>query len=223
MGDEMANADQREIARQLLEEHGQTYEEEIGIHVERNTPSPLFRLLCASILFSTRISADTAVSAARALADAGWTTPQKMDDSTWSQRARVLNRSGYARYDERTSTMLGDTATFLLGRYDGDLRNLREEAERDPGAERKLLKEFKGMGDVGVDIFFREVQVAWDELFPFADDRALKSARKLKLPKDPNSLADLVAKKDFARLVAALVRVELANEHKEVLEAVEGE
>lgn len=219
----MAEETQRKIARQLLDEHGRTYGSEIGIHAEHNTPSALFRLLCASILFSTRISADIAVSAAKALADAGWTTPQKMDDSTWSQRARVLNRSGYARYDERTASMLGDTTTMLLDQYDGDLRNLREGAEREVKAERRRLKEFKGIGDVGVDIFFREVQIAWDELFPFADARALKSARKLRLPTDAKALASLVQRNDFPRLVAALVRVELAHELEKVLEEVGAE
>ncbi len=75
--------------------------------------------------------------------------------------------------------MLGDTAQFLLEKYDGDLRKLRAEAGRDPKIERKLLKECKGIGDTGVDIFFREAQSAWGELRPFADKKALKAAGKL--------------------------------------------
>jgi hypothetical protein len=51
------------------------------------------------------------------------------------------------------------------------------------------LKEFKGLGDVGVDIFFREVQVAWQELRPFADRRTLDAAGRLGLPKDAGKLA----------------------------------
>jgi hypothetical protein len=39
--------------------------------------------------------------------------------------------------------------------------------------ECKLLKEFKGIGDVGANIFCREAQIAWDELYPFADRKAL--------------------------------------------------
>lgn len=214
----MAKASEKEIVRALLERHGRTFAEEIGIAVEKNTPSPLFRLLCASLLFSTRISARIAVRAAKALSDQGWTTPQKMAGSTWEERARTLNEAGYARYDERTSTMLGETAEMLLDRYGGDLRNLREEAGREPDEERRLLKRFKGVGDVGVDIFFREAQAAWDELFPFADRRALQGAKNLGLEDDPSSLARLVGNHDFPRLVAALVRVELEGDHDEVLE-----
>jgi hypothetical protein len=89
---------------------------------------------------------------------------------------------GHARYDEKTSRFLADTSTLLLEKYGGDLRELRETAKRDPTRKRELLRECKGIGNVGVDIFFREAQVIWDELYPFADQRALRAARKLGLP-----------------------------------------
>lgn len=209
------------MVRALLERHGRTFAQEIGIPVEKGTPSPLFRLLCASLLFSTRIGAGIAVRAAKALAQAGWTTPEKMADAPWEERARVLNESGYARYDERTSTMLGETSRMLLDRYGGDLRRLREEAGRDPREERNLLKEFKGIGEVGADIFFREAQAVWEELYPFADKRALGEAGKLGLPEDAEALSRLVGKEDCPRLAAALVRAGLAGDHEEILEAAD--
>ncbi|HYZ79464.1 MAG TPA: hypothetical protein VE596_19045 [Gaiellaceae bacterium] len=216
----MARPSKRRIAEALLERHGRTLAEELGIDVAAGTPSPLFRLLVASILFSARIGHGIAFAAARALAEQGWTTPQKLAQSTWRQRVQVLNRAGYARYDESTSRMLGDTCALLLERYRGDLRRLRDEAERDPRRERTLLKEFKGLGDVGVDIFFREVQLAWDELYPFADRRALQAAQQLDLGDEPHALARLVDRdaRAFAPLVAALVRVELERDYDGVRE-----
>ncbi|HYY79276.1 MAG TPA: hypothetical protein VFD04_08845, partial [Actinomycetes bacterium] len=169
--------------------------------------------------FSARIGAQQGVRAARALAEQGWTTARAMGATSWEERVRVLNRNGYARYDERTSSMLGDACQLLLDRYGGDVRKLREEAGRDPAAERRLLKQLKGMGDVGVDIFFREVQVAWDELFPFADGRALRTAERLGLGKDTKALARGRDRRTFARLVAGLVRVGLAKDYDGVLEA----
>jgi hypothetical protein len=139
----MAKPSEKEIAVALLERHGRTFARELGIPIEKNTPSPLFMLLYASLLFSTRISAKIAVQATGALADRGWTTPQKIVESTWEQRAKTLNEAGYARYDERTSTMLGDMARLLLGRYGGDLRKFREEADRELERVRKLLKDSK--------------------------------------------------------------------------------
>src|SRR4051794_5870797 len=210
-------ASQKDTVKALLDRHGQTFAEELGIDVAKNTASPLFRLLCASVLLSARISTQLSMEAARSLAKRGWRTAQKLDESTWEQRVKALNEAGYTRYQERTATMLGDMTEHLLEEYDGDLRKLRDAADRDPKEERKRMKAFKGLGDVGVDIFFREVQVAWDELEPFADQRALDAAERLKLPKDPEKLADLAGgPQRFARLVAALVRVDLEDDYDAV-------
>lgn len=207
--------DRRAVANRLLDQYGKTYASEAGVTV-RDTPAALFRLLCLATLLSARIRADIAVGAARALAEAGWTTVDKLRESSWEQRVRVLNRSGYARYDERTARMLGESADLLHERYGGDLRRLREAAEHEPAAERRLLKEFKGIGEVGVDVFFREAQAVWDELYPFVDARAADSADRLGLPRDPEELAALTSRPDFGRLVAALVRVRLADGYDEI-------
>ena len=168
---------QEKIIEALMQRHGQTFCDKLSIPIEQGTPSPLFRWLVASILFSARINADIACAAARALSEAGWRTAQAMAESTWEERTEVLNRAGYARYDESTSRMLGESAQMLLEQYKGDLRILRETAGAEPQAERERLKAFKGLGDVGVDIFFREVQTIWDELYPFLDRHALDAAR----------------------------------------------
>lgn len=199
----------------LLDRYPRSYAEQLGIR-SLTTPSPLFRLLVMALLMSARIRASIALDAARALSQQRWTTAQRMADATWEQRTRVLNHAGYARYDERTATMLGDTAALLLDRYGGDLRGLRDAAERDPEAERRLLKQCKGIGDVGVDIFFREVQRTWAELHPYADGRALRAADRLGLGSDGAGLARLVGRQDFPRLVSALVQADLDGAYDEV-------
>ncbi|MFW6059315.1 MAG: hypothetical protein ACODAQ_03990 [Phycisphaeraceae bacterium] len=215
----MGEASQRKVAQAVLATYGRTFAEELGISVDRNTPSELFKLLVAAMLFSTRISNRLATQAARALFKQGWTTPAKMAGATWRQRTDVLNRAGYARYDESTSRMLGDTADHLLRRYQGDLRRLRDEAERDPQRERELLKQCKGIGDVGADIFCREAQVAWTELRPFVDKKARQAAERLGLPTEPRALARLVRQDQVAALVAGLVRCDLAKDYETVRRA----
>jgi endonuclease III len=202
----------------LLACYGRTFSDELDIEIHENTPSALFRLLVAALLFSARISARLATQAARALTDQGWITPQKMVATTWEERTRVLNGSGYARYDESTSRMLAYTSQLILDRYKGDLRNLQKASGRNVEKERQLLKECKGIGNVGVDIFFREAQVAWEELFPFVDKRAQQNAQELGLPSDAQSLLELAGKEDFPRLVSALVRAGLAGRLDELLE-----
>jgi endonuclease III len=198
------------VVAQLLERHGRTFAEELGLDPTR--PGGLFGLLLFAMLSSTRIRASLAVSGTKALLDAGWTTAEKLKATSWKLRVRTLNESGYARYDERTATQLGEACDLLLDRYDGDLRQLREAAGQDPARERELLQEFKGIGPTGADIFLREAQGAWPELAPYVDDRTRDEARQLGLPTGTQELAGLVKETDVPRLIAALVRARLARD-----------
>ena len=47
-----------------------------------------------------------------------------------------------------------------------------------------MLKEFKGIGDTGADIYLREVQDVWTWVRPYFDDRATAAAKQLGLPAD---------------------------------------
>lgn len=208
--------DRKALAEELLERYGRTYAEELGLDVRRQTPSALFQLLCAALLYSARISSTIATDAMQRIRSAGWRTPAGMRRSTWEQRVDVLHRAGYTRYQERTATQLGEIAERLRERYRDDLRRLREEAGRRPRDERRLLLEFAGIGPTGVDIFFREVQVAWDELRPFADRRALGEAQRLGLGGDARALEELVGTERLPRLVAALVRVRIGGGEREL-------
>ncbi|WP_408011989.1 endonuclease [Saccharopolyspora aridisoli] len=187
----------------LLDEAGTSFASEAGITLA-NKPSPLYRLAVLSVLLSTRIKAGIAVDAARELAQ--WNSPQKMFDATWQQRVDALGRAHYRRYDESTSTALGEGAELLLDQYHGDLRKLRAKSGGDPEELRELLMDLPRLGPVGADIFCREAQLVWPELRPYFDGKALSGAKKLGLPSDPDKLADLVEGHDLARFAAALVR-----------------
>ena len=201
----------KDAVRELLEAHGQTFCEELRIPIEKGTPSPLFRWLTACILYANRIQHDLAAQSARGLSKAGWRSAKAMAEASWEDKVRVLNEGGFAQYQERTATILTDAAKLVQDEYAGDLRKLREASDGDVAAMRRRLKEIKGIGDVAVDIFLREVQTTWDEVFPFADKLALKAAERHGLGGDAKALAKLVERGDYARFVAALVRDELAR------------
>jgi hypothetical protein len=206
---------QRETARLLVKRHGTTFAEQAGIRVA-DKPAPLWQLLVLSLLLSARISSDIAVAAARELNKAGYRTPRRMREATWQQRVDALGRGHYRRYDERTSTMLGEVADHVVEGYRGDLRRLREDAAKPAEIER-LLQQFKGIGPTGAAIFCREVQGEWSELAPYVDAIAAKGAKRLGLPPSPGRLAALVPDRDVPRLVAACVR---ASRDKSVVDDV---
>jgi len=212
----MTKPSAKTIVKTILNKHGETYAQQAGIRL-RDAPAPLFQLLCESLLLSARISADKAVEATAALKEADLTTPKKMAEATWQQRVDAITDRGYKRFDEKGSTQLGQTADLVLKRYYGDLRQLRAEAHHDVEREKRLLRQFKGVGPVGAEIFLREVQGLWGEVYPFADPKVTNAAKRLELPSDPRQLARYVHRSDFPRLVAGIIRVDLANQHDEVL------
>lgn len=206
---------QRDIARILVERHGTTFAEDAGINLQ-DKPSPLWRLLVLSLLLSARISSEIAVAASRELSKAGFRTPKAMAEATWQQRVDALGRGHYRRYDERTSTMLGEVAERVIVEHHGDLRRLHESVEDTPDLEQKL-QQFKGIGPTGAAIFCREVQQVWRDVAPYVDDRAADGAERLGLPRSGDKLAALVRHDDLPRLVAGCVR---AARDKSVVEDV---
>ena len=214
----MAQVNNR-VVKELLKDYGRTYADEAGITL-RDTPAPLFQLLVMSLMLSARIAADKAVSATASLFKSGLTTPKKMADASWQERVDAITWSGYKRYDERTATSLGKTAETVLEKYDGDLRKLRDDAHHDVGQLHGKLQTFNGIGKVGANIFLREVQTVWDEVYPFADDAVLKTAGKLSLPTETEKLSKVCRRKDLAPLTAALTRVKLNKKETEIKQAV---
>jgi endonuclease III len=195
------------LVKVLLDRFGRTSAEQAGIRLA-DKPAPLYQLLVLATLLSARISADIAVVAAKELFSAGYRTPRRMRQASWQDRVDALGRAGYRRYDERTSTMLGDAAVLLLDRWRGDLRTLRDDADGEPKRVRELLTEFAGMGPVGADIFLREVQAVWPQVAPYLDGRVTRGAEKVGLPPSARDLSELVdSPRDLVRLFSALVRV----------------
>ena len=193
--------------RVLLDRYGRSYASQTGIRL-RDAPAPLYQLLVLANLLSARIAGEIAVAAAQELFAAGYRNPRAMRKASWQQRVDALGRGHYRRYDERTATQLGDGAVLLIERWHGDLRMLRDEAGGEPGRVAELLTEFPGIGPSGADIFLREVQAAWPQVAPFADQRVLDGAAELGLPRDVGQLAALAgSRRRLAQLAAALIRV----------------
>jgi hypothetical protein len=198
------------VVNRLLEQAGTTYADEAGIRL-KDRPMPLFQLLALCMLASKPIDAHIATQAAREIFRTGIRTPASVLDAERSTMIAAFGRAHYARYDESSATRLTDIAKTVHEKYGDDLRALAEESGHDVAAAKRLLKQFKGIGDTGADIFLREVQDVWPWARPYLDDRAVGAARALGLPGEAKKLAAL-APNSNAELAAALVRVSLDDE-----------
>lgn len=104
---------------------------------------------------------------------------------------------------------------------DGDLDNLLPGSRTDssPSEIRTRLKEIKGLGDVGIDIFMDTAQAVWPCLAPFLDPRSAKTAGAIGTPGDAQTLWTT---KDIdqdpvkmCKLASALTNVRLDKREKE--------
>ena len=87
----------------------------------------------------------------------------------------------------------------------GDLREIAGAVDSDIATAKRMLKQFKGIGDTGADIYLREVQDVWTSVRPYFDERAARAAKALGLPTDPANSVRSPRIAD-ARLAAALMR-----------------
>jgi hypothetical protein len=211
----MARSTNQDLVGRLMTIAGTTYADEAGITM-RDKPMPLVQLLVLCMLASKPIDAGIAVRAADEIFHAGLRTPDAVLDARRPTMIEAFGRAGYARYDESSATRLVDIATAVREHYHGDLRELAIAAEADTGRAATLLKEFKGIGETGADIFLREVQDTWTWVRPYFDERALGAAGELGLPTDVDALAALAPRR-VANLAAALVRVSLNAKLREAL------
>jgi endonuclease III len=203
----MADSSKEQVVRRLLKTAGTTYADEAGIRL-KDQPMPLFQLLTVCMLASKPIDAAIAVQAAHELFRVGLRTPESVLNADRTDMIKAFGRAHYVRYDESSATRLADIAAAARDDYGGDLRKL---ATHDVKDTVRLLKQFRGIGDTGADIFLREVQDVWTWVRPYFDKRALTAARQLGLPTDPDGLGAL-APRNNARLAAALVRVSLDDD-----------
>lgn len=196
--------------RRLLDVAGTTYAAQARITMS-DKPMPLFQLLVLCILASKPIDAGIAMAAARELFKAGLRTPEAVQQADRQTMIAAFGRAHYVRYDESSATRLADVAERVREDYSGDLRRLAERSKHDPVAAKRMLKQFKGIGDTGADIYLREVQDVWTWVRPYFDDRTTGTAKQLGLPAEPKQLGSL-APHDNARLAAALVRASLDDD-----------
>lgn len=202
----------------LLESYGELPLFNYGLtEPETATPSNLLAHLLNAMLTSARISNGLAAKSVRCLIEANYHNLETLKKSSWDERTEVLTKGGYTRYREKTATGLGELAEFLSSKYEGDLNRLRGAAGDDAQKVRELVKEVKGIGEVGVNIFHDSVQALWPCMAPYVDPRSFDTAEGLGVGKDVQAMWKGVGKDPvkMARLCQALTTVRLQKKEEE--------
>jgi endonuclease III len=111
----------------------------------------------------------------------GLVTPEKILKAGWDRLVVVLDAGGYARYDFKTATKLLEVMRHLVDQYHGDLNQLHHAAKDARDLESRVKAMGKGVGEVTVQIFLRELRDLWLKAMPQLSHLALLAAKDLRL------------------------------------------
>lgn len=206
-----------------MEVLGGRFSSGLGIALSSSNRDETSKWFLAALLFGARISETIAIKTYKAFEEEKIFTPENILDKGWNGLVEILDRGGYVRYDFKTATKLLEVNRSLLDRHAGDLNILHEMASGPRDLEKRLKCLGKGMGDVTVNIFLREMRGIWEKAQPFPSELVLLAATDLHLlpskTPDGNELLQVLMDtwvgegnelKDFVDFEAALVRYGLA-------------
>lgn len=214
-------------AAQLVAEVGGAYSTELGIDLSGAKPAEIYKWFLAAILFGARISESIAQKTYREFEHVHLLAPKKMLDAGWDRLVEVLDRGGYTRYDFKTATKLLEVNQALVQEYKGDLNALHAEAADSADLEQRLKALGKGIGDITVNIFLRELRGIWPKATPLPSEHVIRAATELAFisrgMRDKKHILESLeelwrsegkARKDFVDFEAALVRYGIAKRRK---------
>ncbi|MFH1817891.1 MAG: hypothetical protein ABIK08_14030 [Pseudomonadota bacterium] len=212
---------------ELVQSRGGRSASELGIELDAPDAGERFKWFLAAVLYGTRISESLASRTWRKFAARGVLTPGRILATGWDGLVAILDAGGYVRYDYKTATKLLEACDALMRDYGGNLDTLHDAAADPRDLENRLKALGKGIGDITVGIFLRELRGIWSRAEPPLSPLALAAAKALGYLHPPvhdadRALAQLqqVWAADgqpasvFAEFEAALVREGLRLRHR---------
>ncbi|MDH4237019.1 MAG: hypothetical protein OEV17_07205 [Nitrospira sp.] len=171
----------RAVIRALLSRVTGRFSSELGLTLSAHRRRDLFLWFLAALLYGARISGSIVARTHAEFVRRGLTSPQAIVKSGWDGLVRALDAGGYVRYDFKTATKLLEVMNHLLDQYDGDLERLHDAAADAFDLEARLKSLGKGIGDVTVQIFLRELRDIWPKAQPTLSPLSILAAKDLAL------------------------------------------
>jgi hypothetical protein len=99
-----------------------------------------------------------------------------------------------AQYPETSSADIAALADAISNnQWHNDLSKLRALKKSATESEREALRrKIKGLGEGGLDVFFRRVQWQWTDMYPFIDAQTQLAVGKLGLPRRAEGLEKMI-------------------------------
>ena len=210
--------DLKSVTEPLVRRFGQKYSEVLGISLEGGDDGEIFKWFLVSILFGAPIRESSTIKTYKCFKKYDVLTPQKIIQTRWQGLVDILDEGAYARYDFRTSDKLLQAISNLVTLYKGSLNNLHRLSSDSIDLEKRLKNLGKGIGDVTVSIFLRELRNLWEKANPKPTPLVVLAAKNLGIIKEETPEKALealkeywtrnkVSKKTFVNFETALLRL----------------
>ena len=161
---------------ELVASRGGRYARALGIDLASPDPGERFKWFLAALLYGTRISESLATRTWHEFESHGVLSPERVAQTGWDGLVRMLDAGGYTRYDYKTATKLLAICATLMDDYAGNLDALHQAATDPADLETRLKALGKGIGNVTVGIFLRELRGVWPLAEPPLSPLALAAA-----------------------------------------------
>jgi len=189
----------REATSLLIKNFGQKYSETLGINLEGGEDREIFKWFLASILFGAPINETSVIRTFQCFERHEVLTPKGILERGWQGLVDILDEGGYTRYDFKTSDKLLEVMNNLVTLYEGRLNHLHEQALDSSDLEKRLKNLGKGIGDVTVSIFLRELRSIWKKADPKPTPLVILAAKNLGIIKEESPEKALGTLKEFWR------------------------
>lgn len=208
----------RETVQKLVEKLGERYSQVLGISLESGREEEIFKWFLASILFGAPITETSVIKTYKCFEKQNVLTPEKILATGWDELVRILDEGSYTRYDFKTADKLLEVMHNLVEKHNGKLTNLYEKSCNPQELENMLKSLGKGVGDVTVSIFLRELRCVWDKAKPNPTNLVILAAKNLGIVNKKSSqdvlqqlemfwTENAVAGKSFVNFETALLRL----------------
>jgi len=201
----------------LIENFGRRYPEILEIDLSEGKDEEVFKWFLASVLFGAPITETSVIKTYNCFKRYNVLSPRRIIETGWDGLVRILDEGSYTRYDFKTADKLLEVMQNLIKNYGGSLCRIHKEALDSRDLERKLEDLGKGIGDVTISIFLREMRDVWGKADPAPTSLVVLAAKNLGIVKETgeDALAQLkrfwlknkVEGKSFANFETALLRL----------------
>jgi hypothetical protein len=180
----------KESVRALVDSLGQKYSETLGINLSLGNDREVFKWFLVSLLFGAPITESSVIKTYKCFEKCGVLTPKKVLDRGWDGLVKILDEGSYTRYDFKTADKLLEVMRKLTETYGGSLNLIHVQASDARDLERRLKALGKGIGDVTVSIFLRELRGVWQKADPNPTPLVIEAAKWLEIVKEEASAED---------------------------------